>query len=170
MTHRCPLRAAVAYYSQRTSHGSTLSGVVHSWALARVDRAASWKYFCRALGSDVDDAQGGTTAEGVHLGAMAGTLDLLQRCYTGLEVRGDGLRFAPELPNELRELTFRIRYRGHWGVEVTVGQQHLRISVPQSQEAPITVTCRDEVAEIGPGESHEFALGATGDALEQRDS
>ncbi len=94
----------VAYYAQRTSHGSTLSGVVHSWALARVDRAASWKYFCRALGSDVDDAWGGTTVEGVHLGAMAGTLDLLQRCYAGLEVRGDELRFAPELPDELREL------------------------------------------------------------------
>jgi trehalose/maltose hydrolase-like predicted phosphorylase len=61
-----------------------------------------WKNFCRALGSEVDDAPGGATVEGVHLGAMAGTLDLLQRCYTGLEVRGDGLRFAPELPDELR--------------------------------------------------------------------
>ena len=100
MTHRCPLRAAVAYYSQRTAHGSTLSCVVHSWAL-RVDRAASWKKFLPGLRSDVDDAPGGTTVEGVHLGAMAGTLDLLQRCYTGLEVRGDGSLRAGA-PRELR--------------------------------------------------------------------
>jgi hypothetical protein len=30
-------------------------------------------------------SQGGTTAEGIHLGAIAGTVDLLQRCYSGLE-------------------------------------------------------------------------------------
>ena len=29
------------------------------------------------------DTQGGTTKEGIHLGAMAGTIDILQRCYTG---------------------------------------------------------------------------------------
>ena len=26
------------------------------------------------------------TREGIHLGAVAGTIDLVQRCYTGLEV------------------------------------------------------------------------------------
>jgi alpha,alpha-trehalase len=43
----------IDYYLQRTSHGSTLSRVVHSWVLARSDRARSWKLFCEALQSDV---------------------------------------------------------------------------------------------------------------------
>ena len=34
-------------------------------------------YFAEALQSDVSDIQQGTTAEGVHLGAMAGTVDLV---------------------------------------------------------------------------------------------
>jgi trehalose/maltose hydrolase-like predicted phosphorylase len=37
------------------------------------------RYFEEALQSDLSDIQHGTTAEGIHLGAMAGTLDLVQR-------------------------------------------------------------------------------------------
>ncbi|MBV9197546.1 MAG: hypothetical protein JO168_25720 [Solirubrobacterales bacterium] len=37
------------------------------------------------------DIQGGTTREGIHLGVMAGTLDLVQRAYLGTEIRGDVL-------------------------------------------------------------------------------
>ena len=65
----------VNYYLERTSHGSTLSGVVNAWVLARSDRTRSWRFFAEALASDLHDVQGGTTAEGIHLGAMAGTVD-----------------------------------------------------------------------------------------------
>ena len=34
-----------------------------------------------ALRSDIDDIQGGTTAEGIHTGVMAGTLYLVQRIF-----------------------------------------------------------------------------------------
>ena len=70
-------------------------------------------YFAEALQSDVSDIQQGTTAEGVHLGAMAGTVDLVQRVSTGIEVTGDVLRLNPQLPQELERLDMRIRYRGH---------------------------------------------------------
>ena len=79
----------IDYYLKRTSHGSTLSRVVHAWVLARSRREQSWHLFCDALKSDVMDIQGGTTHEGIHLGAMAGTVDLMQRCYSGLETRQD---------------------------------------------------------------------------------
>jgi trehalose/maltose hydrolase-like predicted phosphorylase len=70
----------VNYYLERTCHGSTLSGVVNAWVLARSDRQRSWRFFAEALASDLHDVQGGTTAEGIYLGAMAGTVDLAQRC------------------------------------------------------------------------------------------
>ncbi|KUI40802.1 hypothetical protein AU198_15715 [Mycobacterium sp. GA-1199] len=47
------------------------------------------------LKSDVDDIQGGTTSEGVHLAAMAGSVDLMHRCFTGLELRGNRLVLSP---------------------------------------------------------------------------
>ncbi len=81
----------VDYCLQRTSHGSTLSGLVHGWVLARARRADAWTYVEEVLAGDVADVQGGTTQEGIHLGAMAGTLDLVQRGLTGLETRNGAL-------------------------------------------------------------------------------
>ncbi|MFB4277963.1 pyridoxamine 5'-phosphate oxidase family protein [Nonomuraea sp. MTCD27] len=102
----------ISYYLARTSHGSTLSAVVHAWVLARSNRPRSWEFFIEALYSDMKDVQGGTTAEGIHLGAMGGTLDLLQRCYLGLELRRDGLRLDPLLPGALGVVSMPIHYRG----------------------------------------------------------
>lgn len=85
------LRRIIDFYFARMSHGSTLSRVVHAWVHARTDRAASWGCFTEALAADLHDTQGGTTREGIHLGAMAGTIDLAERCYLGLETREDAL-------------------------------------------------------------------------------
>ena len=59
------------------------------------------KFFAEALQSDGTDIQQGATSERVHLGATAGTVDLIQRVSTGLEVKGDVLRVDPELPQEM---------------------------------------------------------------------
>ena len=59
--------------------------------LVRSDRAPPWLLFNEALETEVADTQGGTTREVIHLGAMAGMVDIVQRCYTGLEVRDDVL-------------------------------------------------------------------------------
>jgi alpha,alpha-trehalase len=101
----------IDYYLQRTCNGSSLSEVVDSWVLARSDRARSWSLFTEALQSDFADVQGGTTAEGIHLGAMAGTVDLVHRCYLGIEMRHDALWLNPQLPDEVTRLRVRIRYR-----------------------------------------------------------
>ena len=81
--------------STARAHGSTLSKVVHSWVLARSNRAKAWHYFLEALESDIADVQGGTTGEGIHLGAMAGTVDLLQR---GVHRAGDPRGHAAARP------------------------------------------------------------------------
>ena len=40
--------ATIDYYLARTSHGSTLSAVVHAWVLARADREPRWTSSSRA--------------------------------------------------------------------------------------------------------------------------
>jgi trehalose/maltose hydrolase-like predicted phosphorylase len=149
----------IDYYLARTSHGSTLSRVVHAWVLARSDRERSWELFREALEADVSDAQNGTTQEGVHLGAMAGTVDLIQRCYTGLEVRDDVLRFSPALPKELRSVGFDLHYRGSL-VSVDVTPDRLLVAVASAAHGPVRVGVGEEVVELGAGQSHAFALGA----------
>jgi alpha,alpha-trehalase len=150
----------VDYYLERTSHGSTLSGVVHSWVLARSDPRRSWALFLKALESDVSDVQGGTTAEGIHLGAMAGTVDLIQRGYTGIEARGGVLRLDPLLPAELASLAFEIHYRGH-RLAIELDDGRLRVTSRPSDRPPIEIGLAGEVIELHPGATEELALAAT---------
>ncbi len=151
------IRRSIEYYAPRTAHGSTLSRVVQAWILARQDREQSWKIFLTALRSDVDDVQGGTTAEGVHLGAMAGTLDLLQRCYSGLETREDVLRINPAIPPELGRLAFDVHYRGHLVVfDLTPDRASVRVDVDQG--GPIAVEYRGVAHEVQPGTTLEIDL------------
>jgi beta-phosphoglucomutase family hydrolase len=134
----------VEYYDGRTSHGSTLCRVVHSWVLARSDRLRSMRYAAEALQSDIGDIQGGTTAEGIHLGAMAGTVDLVQRVSTGIEVTGDVLRFDPQLPHEIDRLDMRIRYRGY-SLDVRLTREAFTLRARDQGPAPIRLVLRGEV-------------------------
>lgn len=151
----------IDYYLQRTSHGSTLSRVAHSWVLARSDRTRSWRLFTEALQSDVSDIQGGTTPEGIHLGAMAGTVDLIQRGYTGIEPRGDILWFNPCLPEDLAELRMQIRYRGH-SLDVQITPDRLKVDALRCTAEPIKIGFKEEVFELEEGHMKEIALGSMG--------
>lgn len=93
----------IDYYRERTSHGSTLSRFVFSWILAKYDKQKSWQNFETLLIRDFEDIQGATTPEGINLGAMAGSLDLIQRTYSGLEVGEDALWINPDLPEHREE-------------------------------------------------------------------
>jgi trehalose/maltose hydrolase-like predicted phosphorylase len=141
----------VDFYLRRTSHGSTLSKLVHAWVLARIDRDEAWRLFMEALESDVSDVQGGTTQEGVHLGAMVGTVDLLQRGFTGIETRDDLLRFDPFLPEEVPALRFRMRYRQHYGLEINLTKNHLTVSGRRHVGEPLRMRVRDTTYEVDPG-------------------
>ena len=106
---------------------------------------------------DVADIQGGTTPEGIHLGAMAGTVDVLQRCYTGIELRGDVLWLRPRLPKPLRRLRLFVRYRGQsLALELMPGS--LQIDVMHCCAPAIRVGIDGQVHELAASESRRFPL------------
>jgi alpha,alpha-trehalase len=147
----------IAYYLARTSHGSTLSQVAHSWVLARSDRPQSWHLFQQALDSDIADIQGGTTREGIHAGAMAGTVDLVQRCYLGIGMGMNVLHFDPVLPENLRRVRVRLHYRKQI-LDVEADQERLRIHSVAVTTLPVTIAYRGRFRELAPGQSCEFRL------------
>ncbi|WP_447043910.1 glycoside hydrolase family 65 protein [Vreelandella sp. H-I2] len=149
----------IEYYQQRTSHGSTLSRVVTSWVLARSDRLQAWQLFQQVLQSDIEDSQGGTTQEGIHLGAMAGSVDIIQRGHTGLEVRDGLLRLNPCLPEELSGLRLRLRYRGCW-LDLDVQDEHLTLTAPEGWAGPERIMFRDEIYPFGKGQRLELHYSA----------
>ncbi len=100
------------YYLNRTSHGSTLSRVVHSQLAEMVDdRDLAWKLYQEALYSDYRDIQGGTTAEGIHTGVMASTLHITLSAFAGLDIREEVIKFNPHLPEQWSELSFTFSKR-----------------------------------------------------------
>jgi trehalose/maltose hydrolase-like predicted phosphorylase len=148
----------IDYYDRRTSHGSTLSLIVHAGVLAGIDPASSYERFLGALRSDVDDIQGGTTAEGIHTGVMAGTLDLVQRIYLGAEIREGAVFFTPRLRERLDGLSLLMQFRGT-PVRVEVVGDELRVeALAEGFIQPVRVGVGEEVRELGAGERARFTL------------
>ena len=147
----------VTYYLERTSNGSTLSRVVNASVLAGLDRSRAWSLFREALIADLDDTQGGTTREGVHLGAMAGSIDLIARSFAGLRIHSKEISFTPRLPPELGRVRFQFAYRGH-RVDVDLDHQALRLHLLPSPAEPIQLRAAATRVSLAGGESHDFPL------------
>jgi trehalose/maltose hydrolase-like predicted phosphorylase len=156
--HADTAKRNIAYYDKRTSHGSTLSHVTHAGVLAALDPESSWERFLVALQSDADDIQGGTTKEGIHVGVMSGTLDVVQRYYAGTHVRNGVLYFDPRLPSRLDGLSFSMQFQ-QTPVLVTLTSDRLTLAIgPEGASRPVTVGVRDEVRELCPGDKAVFEL------------
>lgn len=107
------LQRNLAYYFGRTSHGSTLSRIVHArLASLAGNRQMSWQLYADALASDFVDIQGGTTAEGIHAGVMAGTVLIALSTFAGISFEQDILTVHPSLPDAWESLHFGMHFKG----------------------------------------------------------
>ncbi len=105
------------YYVQRTSHGSTLSKVVHCYLADILGKTKqSWEWYCDVLNSDINDIQGGTTPEGIHTGVMGGSLYIAQKRYAGVNLVDGIIDVEPDLPEEWDAVNFKIKYKDIWYV------------------------------------------------------
>jgi len=148
------VRHNTEYYDRRTSHGSTLSFIAHAGILAEINPESSWERYMVALESDVGDVQGGTTQEGIHMGVMAGTLDLIQRGYLGTDIRDGALHFDPKPVGNLDGLSFPMRFHGT-PLQIELEGDRLTVFV-QADGPSLEVRVGDAVEEIQAGERHAF--------------
>ncbi|MCD6354502.1 MAG: glycoside hydrolase family 65 protein, partial [Prolixibacteraceae bacterium] len=102
------------YYEKRTSHGSTLSRVVHSY-LANLFgyKESGGKLYFEALESDFTDIQGGTTAEGIHAGVMGGTVLMVITSFAGINLKKEILKINPQLPKNWNALKFNFTFKNN---------------------------------------------------------
>ncbi|MDD4086999.1 MAG: HAD hydrolase-like protein [Bacteroidales bacterium] len=145
------LQKNLEYYIHRTSHGSTLSRVVHA-RLAAIsgNHKLSWSLYQDALASDFNDIQGGTTGEGIHAGVMAGTILIALNTYAGIDYRGEMLAIRPELPQAWKSMKFGLTFKGiPFSFEIM--PQHLRIRA--NKYAVVNVL--DKQIELRPNEWKE---------------
>jgi trehalose/maltose hydrolase-like predicted phosphorylase len=96
--------------------------------------------------------QGGTTKEGIHMGVMSGTLDLLQRGYVGANVRDGVLHFDPKLTDRLDGLSFPMQFRGT-SIRVSISGDELTVqTLAENFSRPVRIGIGDEVRELAAGQ------------------
>jgi trehalose/maltose hydrolase-like predicted phosphorylase len=125
-----------------------------------LDPESSWQRFLVALESDVGDIQGGTTKEGIHMGVMSGTLDLVQRAYLGTEIREDVLRFEPRVTDRIDGLSLLMQFR-RTPLRVTLDGGELTITaLAEGARGTIRVGYRDDVRELSGGQCCCFRVSS----------
>ena len=115
---------------------------------AGADRQRSWQLALKALGQrHRRPSRAARRPRAIHLGAMAGTVDLMQRCYTGIELRSSTLIFNPRLPEEV------VR------VEIDGTVFAARSSISRSRQEELKVSSRSM---DGSPRHHRLSGGRTG--------
>jgi beta-phosphoglucomutase family hydrolase len=152
------IRKNFDYYIQRTSHGSTLSRLVHArLALQEGLKDLGWGLYRDALESDLNDIQGGTTGEGVHCGVMAGTVYDTLVAFAGLDLSGTIPKLNPKLPAGWKSLEFKFGFKED-KFHVTISESDLKLLLLESQKTKIKLHICGEDLEVKPGEEIQVEL------------
>jgi trehalose/maltose hydrolase-like predicted phosphorylase len=109
-------------------------------------------YYQHCLRTDLDAKPDSGVREGVHMAAMAGALDVMQRHYLGICPALEGLRVFPAPPPGLGDVSLAVQFHGQWVDVVRVDKVitvHLREDCAQS----ITLIHAKGAEQLDPGRS-----------------
>jgi trehalose/maltose hydrolase-like predicted phosphorylase len=141
-----------------------LSLITSAGAMSRFEPDLSWRTYETVLDPETTAAGRGGAHEGVHLGAMAGCVDVLQRCYFGLSVTFDAVCIEPALPSKLEDVSFG--FSCHFGrFEISWHQPLLTLQASASNPAGTPVSFRGTQLRLMPGRAAHFDARVLADEL-----
>jgi trehalose/maltose hydrolase-like predicted phosphorylase len=144
-------RRTADFYLQRLTHESSLCKPACAGALAHLDPQRSWQYYEAALQTDLGPHASPGTHEGLHLGAMAATLDVLQRHYLGVEPQADGILLAPRPPPDLGDVAMDFQFRsGRY--RVALQDRAVQLESDCANAEAVSVQTPDGGRRLQPGE------------------
>ena len=143
------------YYLARTVHGSTTSRPVFAGIdITLGNKEKALEYLKTAIGSDYYDIQGGTTAEGIHIGVMGETLEVIQNEFGGVSLRDGHIVINPSLPNGWRRLSFKQKFRGVL-ISLDIYPNEVKVVVDKD----ITVTIYNRTINLHANEEQQVSGG-----------
>jgi alpha,alpha-trehalose phosphorylase len=100
------------YYEGLTVRDSSLSAATQAVVAAEVGHLdLAYDYLAESALIDLDDLEQ-NVRDGVHIASLAGSWLAAVEGLGGVRTHRGELRFAPQLPNGLRRLSFRLTFRG----------------------------------------------------------
>ncbi len=152
------LRDNFDYYIQRTSHGSTLSRIVHAYLANELGRKdLGWKFFMEALSSDYADIQGGTTGEGIHAGVMGSTILFVMQSIAGINFREKTLSLDPRFPKGWKKLEFNFAFRKNYYI-FEISSDRISIELNAAKNQPVEIEIVGKKYGLNPGERFEVGI------------
>ncbi|MGI8801851.1 MAG: glycoside hydrolase family 65 protein [Solirubrobacteraceae bacterium] len=116
------------YYEQLTVRDSSLSACIQAVVAAEVGHLElAYDYFGEAALMDIADLEH-NTRDGLHIASLAGAWIAAVAGFGGMRDFGGQLSFAPQLPERLTRLAFRIGFRGS-RLRVEVGGEETAYSL-----------------------------------------
>jgi trehalose/maltose hydrolase-like predicted phosphorylase len=103
---------------------------------------------------------------GIHLGAMAGTLYILQHYYLGLQIYKGSIYLNPSFPEQLSHLRLSLQHQYNDlqnDLQIEKTDHHLHLTAANSNPSSITIVYRGEATNLQPGGSLSFTLSADSD-------
>ena len=130
------------FYEPRTIHESSLSPAIHSVLAAELGKMEeAVRFFGFATRLDLDNYNR-NTREGLHVTSIAMAWANIVYGFAGLRSDGDGLRFAPRLPERWKRLCFSVIYQGRV-INVTMEKDGTRFRLAQGEPLIIRVYEKD---------------------------
>ena len=125
------------YYEALTVRDSSLSAFVQAVVAAEVGNLElAYDYFGEAALLDLGNLHH-NTRDGVHLASLAGAWIAAVAGFGGMRDHEGFLAFAPQLPQWLSRLTFRLLFRGR-RIQVAVDHRQARYTLLQGASLDIT--------------------------------
>ncbi|MFI8239614.1 glycoside hydrolase family 65 protein [Streptomyces sp. NPDC085866] len=138
-----------AYYEPLTVRDSSLSACCQAVIAAQAGHLRlAYEYTAEAALMDLEDLEH-NTRDGLHIASLAGTWMALVAGFGGLRRDGEGLRFAPRLPERLRRLAFSLQFRGR-RVRVEIGADKATYTLLDGE--PLTLHHHGEALRVSTDE------------------
>lgn len=140
------VETAFQFYQPRTAFDSSLAYSMFALMAARLGRTQeALRYFRSTARLDLDNVQLNTIS-GLHFANFGGAWQAAVFGFGGVEVREDGIRVDPHLPEEWQGLTFSLEFRGA-RLAFSIDQTHIRVELaaPGREEVRIRLAGREFV-------------------------
>jgi alpha,alpha-trehalose phosphorylase len=136
------------YYEPITVRDSSLSASIQSIVAAEVGHLdLAYRYFRETALVDLQNLAG-NTKDGLHLASLSGACLAVVAGFGGLRNYGQGLSFAPRLPDALTMLRFHLVIRGR-RLRVEIRSDHACYEVLEGD--PLTIRHHGEPLTLQPG-------------------
>ncbi|NQX93826.1 MAG: glycoside hydrolase family 65 protein [Erythrobacter sp.] len=150
-------KANFEFYEKRTMHKSSLSPAIHAiMGIETGDYSSAHRYFERSAFVDLRNNQG-NTADGMHIASAGGTWQSAVCGFGGFRVRNGEMTFNPWLPEDWRELTFSLQWRGS-KLNVAIGHDTCRFQLESPSDSRETITLGDKRITLAGGVEQTVSL------------